>query len=235
MSILSTIIDVKYADVTGDGILDIIYLTGDKRSDSSFFENISVVVHYGLTLQSVQIPFKENTGYQPTIFLGDFTGNKTNDILIMMNTGGSGGTIIAYLFSFTAGQFYKIFDFEVFNQKGIYDVQFENNYKATVLSEEPEKKYVVDLTYKDENYLAEIYTSNGTLKAAIKGWVSPLSGLYPIDYDRNGVYELLAVQHIAGRYNADGLGYVQTNLKWNGSEFGRKHQHVNINGKDLTN
>lgn len=35
----------------------------------------------------------------------------------------------------------------------------------------------------------------------IEGWVNPLSGLYPIDFDRDGTYELEAHQTIAGRYS----------------------------------
>lgn len=47
-----------------------------------------------------------------------------------------------------------------------------------------------------------------------------LSGLYPIDFDTNGVYELLAFRRIVGRYNADTLGYMQTactmaTISWN--------------------
>jgi len=36
--------------------------------------------------------------------------------------------------------------------------------------------------------------------------------LYPVDFDGNQVYELLAYQKIAGRYNADALGYVLNTL-----------------------
>lgn len=33
---------------------------------------------------------KNNTGYNPTLFLGDFTGNEGDDILVVIETGGSG-------------------------------------------------------------------------------------------------------------------------------------------------
>ncbi|MFZ7132293.1 MAG: hypothetical protein ACOWWR_08040 [Eubacteriales bacterium] len=44
------------------------------------------------------------------------------------------------------------------------------------------------------------------------GFVSLLSGLYPIDFDSNDVYELLAYQSISGKYAADSLDYLQTKL-----------------------
>lgn len=90
--------------------------------------------------------------------------------------------------------------------------------------------YTIDIKYKGDEYLSEIYDENGKLKQPIEGWVNPLGGLYPIDYQRDGNYELYATQRIAGRYNADGLGYVQTSLSWNGEEFIPFFQTVGILG-----
>ena len=92
----------------------------------------------------------------------------------------------------------------------------------------------MDLTYKGEDYLSEIYNLDGTLKEPIEGWVDPISGLYPIDYARDGTYELLSYQEIAGRYHADGLGFVQNEWQWNGQKFVVNRQTVSIFGKDLS-
>ncbi|GGE32661.1 hypothetical protein GCM10011391_09150 [Pullulanibacillus camelliae] len=54
-----------------------------------------------------------------------------------------------------------------------------------------------------------------------------------MDSDRDGTFELEAYQRIAGRYNADGLGYVQTVLKWNGEIFVADRQDVAISGSNL--
>ena len=45
-----------------------------------------------------QIPLKQNMGYNPTIFLGDFTGNHIEDILVVSDTGGSGGIVNGEIF-----------------------------------------------------------------------------------------------------------------------------------------
>lgn len=79
--------------------------------------------------------------------------------------------------------------------------------------------------------ISEIYDESGILKEPIEGWVNPLGGLYPIDFQRDGTYELYAEQRIAGRYNADGLGYVQTSLKWDGQGFVPFYQTVGIYGE----
>ena len=92
----------------------------------------------------------------------------------------------------------------------------------------------MDITYKGKEYLSEIYDVDGLLKEPIEGWVDPVSGLYPIDFSRDGTYELVAFQKIAGRYHADGLGYVQTTLKWDGQKFISDRQSVSINGEDIS-
>jgi hypothetical protein len=109
-------------------------------------------------------------------------------------------------------------------------VTYENQYKAAVISFYLKEKYILDLTYKDKEYLSEIYTQQGVLKEPINGWVNPLSGFYPIDFNRDGTYELEAYQRIAGRYNADSLGFVQTVLKWKDLVFSTDRQNVSIFG-----
>jgi hypothetical protein len=78
--------------------------------------------------------------------------------------------------------------------------------------------------------LNEIYNANGKLKHPITGFVNPLSVLYPVDFDSNGVYELLAYQKIAGQYNADALGYVMNTLGWRKNRFVLQNQYVAISG-----
>lgn len=227
------VIDWKKGDVTGDGFEDTVYLTGEKTEESPFWQNITLVILKGKTNTYERISLKENAGYHPTLFLGDFTGNHVDDILIVIDTGGSGGTIYAYVFAFLEGKMQQVFDADAFNERSKYEVTYQNQYKVTVIGSNPEKKYTLDLMYKGEEYLSEIYNNDGTLKEPIEGWVDPVSGLYPIDFARNGTYELLTYQEIAGRYHADALGYVQNVLKWNGEEFVPDRQNVSIFGKNL--
>jgi hypothetical protein len=226
----SSVVTEKHGDVDGDGTIDKVFLTADKTPDSPFWQNITLVIRNGRTNQYHQIGMKNNAGYNPTLFLGDFTGDKVEDILVVIDSGGSGGMIYAYVFSQLNGRMRQIFDSDVFNERQTYDVTYEDYYRATVISHSQNEKYILDLTYKGKEYLSEIYNPNGTLKEPIKGWVNPLSGLYPIDFNRDGTYELEAYQRIAGRYNADGLGFIQTVLKWNGRGFVTERQNVAIVG-----
>ncbi|HWK23444.1 MAG TPA: VCBS repeat-containing protein [Ureibacillus sp.] len=228
-----TIVASQMGDVTGDGVLDWIYLVGTKQSDSPYITNIQLVVRYGLTNQFQVFNLTENAGYEPSLWLGDLTGDGVKDIFIVIQSGGSGGIIFAYVYSFMQGRMTKIFDSIQFNEQHPYKVQYDNNFKASVYSADPRKRYILDLQYKGKEYLNEIYNPNGTLKQPIEGWVDPVSALYPIDLARNGKYDLLGMQQIAGRYHADGLGYVENLLHWDGRQFLIVRQTVAIYGEDL--
>lgn len=227
------IIQTKFGDVDGDGFFETIFLMGIKTPDSPLWQHLTLNIFHGRTQQFEQIALKESVGYNPTIFLGDFTGNHIEDILVVSDTGGSGGIINGEIFSSINGNMQSIFDTETFNNQLKYSVNYQNQYKASVRSTTPKKQYLIDLLYKGQEYLDEIYNTDGILKQPIEGWVDPISGLYPIDFDRDGTYEILAMQKISGRYHADGLGYVENILKWNGKVFIVDRQMVSIFGEDL--
>ncbi|MDF2504556.1 VCBS repeat-containing protein [Clostridium sp.] len=217
-------------DVNGDRIPDGVYLTGTRTEDSPFVQNITLVIQDGRTGRFTNIKLIQNSGYDPTIFLGDFTGNNINNILIGINSGGSGGIMYYYIYSFINNRPQLLFDFDVYNEEYKYLVTYKDNYKVEVVSEKNNKKYIIDISNRGSDYLNEIYDENGRLKSPISGFVNPLSGLYPVDFDSNGVYELLAYQKIAGRYNADSLGYVLNTLKWKNNMFDLDNQNVAIWG-----
>ena len=227
------ILDFKQGDVNGDGFIDTVYLMGDKleNSQSPFIENINLVVLDGATGRYIRVALKEGAGYNPTLFLGDFTGNRVDDIVVYIDSGGSGAMLYSYIYSFLNNNPKLMFNFQLFNEEYKYEVIYRDNYKVDVISERTNSRYTIDIEYKGPEYLSEIYDFNGKLKEEIKGFVNPISGLYPIDFDRDGTYELEAVQKVSGRYNADAIGYVETTLKWDGRNFKPIRQNVSIFGE----
>lgn len=230
----SKIVAYARGDVNGDRIPDNVYLTGVKTPDSPFVQNITLVVQDGRTGIFTSVPLSENAGYDPTLFLGDFTGEGVADILISINSGGSGGIMYHYIYSFINNMPRLIFDFDIYNKEYQYDVIYKDNYKVEVISKKNETKYIIDISYKSSDYLNEIYDENGKLKEPITGFVNPLSVLYPVDFNSDRTYELLAFQKIAGRYNADALGYIQNILKWQNNKFILDRQYVAIFGGRLS-
>ena len=61
--------------------------------------NINLVVQDGASLQYTRVPIKDGSGYNPTIFLGDFTGDKVDDIVVYIDSGAVELSFIAiYIF-----------------------------------------------------------------------------------------------------------------------------------------
>jgi hypothetical protein len=223
-----SIVSFVQGDVNGDGMSDNVYLTGIKTSDSPFTQNITLVIQDGRTGRFTNVPLSDNSGYNPRLFLGEFTGDGIDDILISIDSGGSGAIMYHYIYSFINNMPQLLFDFNSYNEEYNYEVTYKDNYRVEVISEKNNKNYILDISTRDDEYLHEIYYENGMLKSPISGFVNPLSGLYPVDFDSNNVYELLAYQKIAGRYNADSLGYVLNTLKWKDNMFILDNQYVAI-------
>ncbi|RZT16518.1 VCBS repeat-containing protein [Fictibacillus sp. BK138] len=225
-----SVVSFAKGDVTGDKVPENVYLTGIRTPDSPFIQNITLVVQDGRTGAYQSVTLSENAGYNPTLFLGDFTGNGVDDILIRIESGGSGAFTYDYVYSFINNNPQLLFDFNAYNEQFQYDVNYQDNYKVKVFSKINNLTYLIDISLRDPEYLSEIYDANGKLKSPIEGFVNPLSGLYPVDFDSNGVYELMAYQKIAGRYNADALGYVVNTLAWKENRFNLQNQNVAISG-----
>lgn len=215
------LLDSKRGDITGDGIEDNIYLVGRKEnSDAIFAENITLIIQNRATDRYIPVSLKTNTGYGARLFIGDFTKDGVSDIKVSIDSGGSGGVAYYYLYSFVSGTPELIFDFEEFNQEYKYGVNYRDFYKVEVINKTLDKIIIIDISYKDAEYLSKIYYTDGTLKKPIEGNVIPLGGLFPIVKDeKEATYDLFATQRIIGRYNADGLGYAQTSLTWNKDKF----------------
>lgn len=225
------LLDFKRGDINGDYIFDNIFLLGEKPQglESPFVTNITLLIQDGSTNNYYSVVPKNNSGYNPTIFLGDFTGDHISNVLISIDSGGSGGYAFYYIYSFSYNIPNEIFNYEEFNEKYKYNVSYQNYYQVKVTGS-ASNSYIIDLAYKDEEYLSEIYYKNGILKEPIEGWVNPLGGLWPVDFQRNGIYGLYTTQSIAGRYNADTIGYVQTSLEWKDNRFVPFLQTVGILG-----
>lgn len=209
-----TTLDSQWADVNGDGIRDNVSLVGNKMN--GFSDNIFLTITDGMTGSTTRIPLQNNAGYNARLFLGDFNFDKLDDILVVIDSGGSGGYIFAYLFSYRYNQLSILFSSDAFNQLSQYKAVFQNNYKVDVINLFTGKTYTLDISNKKADY-SSIYDINGKLIRPVQGEVLALGGVSPVDFNNNGTFDLVTSQRIIGLSNADTLGYLNTILRWNGA------------------
>ena len=232
------IISGAYGDVNGDGVADYVYLTAVKSADPSspYLEQITLNIQDGVTRRVHTIPLDENgnSGYQPTVFLGDFTKDGIMDILISIESGGSGAFTFNYVYSFVNNQARKLFDFDQYNEMNQYTVTYLDQYKISVQSLATGQSFLIAINGRDADYLSQIYNEDGTLKKPITGMADGVSGFYPVDIDRDGVFEIQAYQKISGVYHADSFGYVINTLQWDGQKFAIWQQWLAVYGNNPT-
>ncbi|MEG2893932.1 MAG: VCBS repeat-containing protein [Clostridium sp.] len=230
------IIDMKKGDVTGDGVIDEVYLLGTKPSNDkgpNFFDDITVAIVDGKIKKTTYLRFKFNAGYNPKLLLTRFTDNPSLDIFLVIQTPSEPGKEIYYLFSAVDNKLKSLFNFLAFDEYSEYRVVFNDNYIVTVTNIRSGKTFIIDISFRPKSYLSTIYDSNGKTKGIYEGDVLSLGILTPIDINFDGVNELLAIQKIVGISNKDVLGYVQTFLKFNGNEFIPDATLVSIQGTQV--
>lgn len=234
----TVLLEAKWGDVTGDGVPDYVYLTGNPPAadGSPFTENIRLHVMNGRTRTTMTTTLQNDAGYEPQLFLGDFTGDHVDEVLVSIQSGGSGAFTYNEMYSYLNNSQQQLYTNDWFYEKySNATVTYEDQYKVRIVNRSLGKEYLLDISLRDQDYLSQLYTSDGNLKEPTQGSVMGVSGAYPIDLQGDGVYELWPFQRVIGLYNADGLGYLQTPLSWDQAsrQFKPVYQWASVYGKDI--
>lgn len=207
-----SIINIKKGDVNGDLIIDTVFLIGRKEINSPLVKDITIIIQDGKTKKFFNINLKNNMGYNPSISLVRFNNNNYDDILISINSGGSGSFEFYYVYNFFKNNPSLLFDSDEFNSRYQYNIIYNDNYKVVIQNQTLRNTFTIDISNRPKSYLDEIYNEDGTLKEPISGFITGLSALFPVDFDRDNIFNLIGIQRISGRYAADSLGYLETEL-----------------------
>lgn len=221
-------------DFTGDGTVDTAKLAWNKSApDSEYVTDITLLLRNGSTGAEASFPLPEKSGYSPTLFAGDFTGDGIPDLFISIQSGGSGAMTYNFLYTYKEAVLRTLFDTNQYNEEQKYTVEYLDYYRVRITSLNNRQSYLIDISSRGSDYLSDIYNENGKLKQPLQGDVLPVSGVFPVDFDLNGVYELLIFQGIMGQYNADRFGYVQNILTYKEGRWNFMNQWVAVYGTDL--
>lgn len=226
---------MKMGDVNGDGVLDTVYLYGQFNGPPGIFaDNITLVIQDGRSTTRTTVHLKNNAGYNARLFLGDFNKDGILDIMVSMDTGGSGGYGIFYIYSFRNNRVQELFNVDNYNGTYAFQVHYEDFYKVRVESSELNVLFMIDISSKGSDYLSQYYNANGILKNPVQGGALAIGALYPIITDNKSYhFDLLALQRIIGPTNADTLGYVENLLTWKDTEFISNRLTVSVLDVDL--
>lgn len=213
------IIDRQTGDITGDGKPKNIFLVGKKPdANSNYADDLSIVVQDSTSQNAVTAKLPNVGGYNSTLFIGDFSGDKVKDVLATIPTGGSGGIVEHRIVTFV-GEPKIIFGAE--ENKGIAATgRFVDGFRFELTDKTTKRSALVDLANKKDTYIkAKIYDPSGTLLRPQNGSVNSLGALNPVDIENDGIYELRGQQRVTGIANADTVAYLYSiwkyeNQKW---------------------
>lgn len=201
------LIDSSYGNISKINSKDEVILVGVHP-----FEGISYVDNIELILKpensdpiTVNIKY---SGYNMQLFLGDFTGDNKSEIMVRGGFGGSGGFEIGVIYKYEDGKLIEIFNQDIFYKNNNCSATFKDDYKVSVNC--GKKKYTIDISSKEKEYMEYLYLPNGKLKNAVDAYVDAPNGIFPIKQIYNNYYELLIQQRVVGISNADTLGIIQT-------------------------
>jgi hypothetical protein len=149
----------------------------------------------------------------------DFTGDKLPELFICAATGGSGGIINYFVYSFKNDRPEILFSPE---QKYMVEIEagFLPGYKASVLIKNNKEKIILDLSRgKKELHFLKVYKTNGKLNDQKEIWLNPYGMVEFKDADNDGISELIGTQAIKGVANYNSIGKIISTWKWKQDRF----------------
>lgn len=223
------IIDAAYGSITNKYTEDKVILVGEFPDEKSNYANsLQLVINRENDLPlTIDVPY---SGYNMQLFVGDFTGDRLENIMIRgeykkpcnniinenknVNNTSENKNIINYeigvIYKYENENLIEIFNLETYRKNNSCSAKFKNNYRTSVTCNK--KKYLIDLSTRSKDYLEMIYDENKKLKLNLSPIIDNPSGIYPIKQAFNDYYELLIYQRIVGINNMDTLGTIETLL-----------------------
>lgn len=212
------VLETKFGYVINDKTLSKVVLFGTYEKDSPFAQKIRIEIKDIETDKTIlTIHPTTDYGYSPTILLANFKEGKHQQIFLGMSSGGSGGYGYYYVYNINNCRVKTVFDYEKWDKE--YTAKYADDYKVIVNETGTNKKYIIDISLRDNEYLSQIYDSDGKLLEPKDADVSMLNTAFPYYNSAQGIYQLEVLQRITGLYNADSLGYMINYTQYKNNKF----------------
>lgn len=157
-------------------------------ADSEIYKtNIEITIITGN--QTLTITPTINQGYNPTLFFGDFLGNGLEQILLFIDSGGSGAYTYVYIYSVQNNELTVIFDYQ----------NYHFTYKTSI------KDNILKIYNDTQTFLVDIHDKP---TSDMPTYIAPFNTALPYFNIALQKYYLITLQKIVGGYEANTYGYV---------------------------
>lgn len=220
------IIDVAYGSITNKYSDDSVVLVGEFHDEKSNHANsLQLVINRENDLPiTVNVPYN---GYNMQLFVGDFTGDKIDNIMIrgeyenpQIYKDGHDNLIsyeLGVIYKYESEKLIEIFNMKKYKNNNLACAKFKSNYRTSVSC--GKKKYLIDLSTRPKEYLNKIYDEDKTVKTNLKPTLDNPSEIFPIKVVFSDCYNLLIYQRIVGINNSDVIGTIETLINLNNNNI----------------
>ncbi|WP_419749205.1 hypothetical protein [Terrisporobacter petrolearius] len=220
------IIDVAYGSITNKYSDDSVVLVGEFHDEKNNHANsLQLVINRENDLPiTVNVPYN---GYNMQLFVGDFTGDKIDNIMIrgeyenpQIYKDGHDNLIsyeLGVIYKYESEKLIEIFNMEKYKNNNLACAKFKSNYRTSVSC--GKKKYLIDLSTRPKEYLNKIYDEDKRVKTNLKPTLDNPSEIFPIKVVFSDCYNLLIYQRIVGINNSDVIGTIETLINLNNNNI----------------
>ncbi len=232
------IITSKLGNIISDSDKDIIYLIGRKINEgkNTLYDEMEIVISEGLNGKITYIDLKDIKGYNPRIILAEFTSKDKHDILFSVEEEVEFNGLKFIIYRFNNEKIESIFDSNQNLLNNPYNVIYNDNYKVSLIDNNNNRNYIINIENKDYRYLNERYKSDGGLINKCQGQVlSPYEALLIRSNDRD-TFDLLIKQKIIGEDINDIIGEINSILRYEEHSFKELNSEILIkSSKNIIN
>lgn len=220
------IIDVAYGSITNKYSDDSVVLVGEFHDEKSNHANsLQLVINRENDLPiTVNVPYN---GYNMQLFVGDFTGDKIDNIMIrgeyenpQIYKDGHDNLIsyeLGVIYKYESEKLIEIFNMKKYKNNNLACAKFKSNYRTSVSC--GKKKYLIDLSTRPKEYLNKIYDEDKKVKTNLKPTLDNPSEIFPMKVVFSDCYNLLIYQRIVGINNSDVIGTIETLINLNNNNI----------------